>query len=257
MEDGAQHDEVWQLANCGTNGAHKGSIHRDMLAHFCKDLAVSPSMNVDVPCIDPKTNKETIESASIFLPHLQFWSLGLHFPESFHDLFSFAKDIPSFWDHVEAVGDPALENHPLEKGALKKDWKDETIPIILHGDGVEYQNRDSILTWSWAPLLNQKSSLKSHQLVACFPKSCSTTSTFDPIWECLLWSFTALAKGFHPKKNFLGSFWKKVSWQGTHCIVKALGQLYGLYWETMSFSLGKPLSMLELWLSELSRSWRR
>ena len=96
MEDGAQHDEVWQLANCGTNGAHKGSIHRDMLAHFCKDLAVSPSMNVDVPCIDPKTNKETIESASIFLPHLQFWSLGLHFPESFHDLFSFAKDIPSF-----------------------------------------------------------------------------------------------------------------------------------------------------------------
>ena len=205
MEDGAQHDELWQLANCGTYGVHKGNIHRDMMAHFCKDLPVSPSMNVDVPCIDPKTNKESIEGASIFLPHLQFWSLGLHFPESFHDLFSLAKgDIPSFWDHVEAVGDPALENHPL-----KKDWKEKTIPIILHGDGVEFQNRDSILTWSWAPLLNQKSSLKSHQLVACFPKSCSTTSTFDPIWEWLLWSFNALAKGFHPKEDSFGKPLKK------------------------------------------------
>jgi len=27
-EDGAQHDELWQLANCGTNGVRKGNIHR-------------------------------------------------------------------------------------------------------------------------------------------------------------------------------------------------------------------------------------
>ena len=67
-------------------------------------------MNVDVPCVDPKTAKETIEGASIFLPHLQFWSLGLHFPESFHDLFSLAKGLPPFWDHVEAA--PVLKTTP-------------------------------------------------------------------------------------------------------------------------------------------------
>ena len=205
MQDGAQHDELYALASTGNHGMYKGNIHRDLMAHFCKDLIMTPSMTVDVPCIDPKTNKETIEAANIFLPHLQFWSLGLHFPENFHDLFSLAKGIPSFWDQVEAVKDPVLENHPLKKGALKKDWKDKTIPIILHGDGVEYQNRDSIMVWSWAPLLNQKSSLQSHHLLASFPKSCSTTSTFTPIWEWLLWSFTALAKGFHPKEDLLES----------------------------------------------------
>ena len=191
------------------------------MAYFCKDLIVAPSMTVDVPCIDPKANKDTIEGAGIFLPHLQFWSLGLHFPENFNDLFSLAKGLPSFWDQVEAVRDPVLENHPLKKGALKKDWKAKTIPIILHGDGVEYQNRDSII-------LNEKNSLQSHQLLASFPKSCSTTSTFTPVWEWLLWSFTALAKGFHPKEDPVGKPLKKKvswqSWQGIHCIVKGIEQ---------------------------------
>ena len=210
MQDGAQHDELYALASTGNHGMYKGNIHRDLMAYFCKDLIVAPSMTVDVPCIDPKTNKDTIEGASIFLPHLQFWSLGLHFPENFNGLFSLAKGLlPSFWDQVEAVKDPVLESHPLKKGALKKDWKAKTMPIILHGDGVEYQNRDSIMVWSWAPLLNQKNSLQSHQLLASFPKSCSTTSTFTPIWEWLLWSFTALAKGFHPKEDPFGKPLKK------------------------------------------------
>ena len=102
------------------------------------------------------------------------------------------------------MGDPALENHPLRKGALRNDWKGKTIPIILHGDGVEYQNKDAITVWSCAPLPNQYSSLQSNQLLASFPKSCPTTSTFAPIWEWLLWSFTA-----HAKENPFGKPSKK------------------------------------------------
>ena len=209
MQDGAQHDELWALAPTGSHRTHKGNIHRDLMAYFCKDLTVAPSATVDVQCIDPKTNEDSIESASIFAPNLQFWSLDLHFPQSFNDRFSLAKSLPPFWHQVEAVGGPVLENHPLKKGALKKDWKGKTIPIILHGDGVEYQNRDSIMAWSWAPLLNQTNSLQSHQLLASFPKSCYTTSTFTSIWEWLLWSFTALAKGFHPKEDPFGKPFKK------------------------------------------------
>ena len=65
------------------------------------------------------------------------------------------------------------------------------------------------MVWSWAPLLNQKSRLQSHQLLASFPKGCPTTSTFSPIWEWLLWSFTAHAKGFHPKEDPFGKPSKK------------------------------------------------
>ena len=90
MQDGAQHDELYALASTGNHGMYKGNIHRNLMAYFCKDLIVAPSMTVDVTCIDPKTNKDTIEGAIIFLPHLQFWSLGLHVPENFNDLFSLA-----------------------------------------------------------------------------------------------------------------------------------------------------------------------
>ena len=126
--------------------------------------------------------------------------------------------------------DPVLENHPLKKGALKKDWKGKTIPIILHGDGVEYQNRDSIMVWSWAPLI-KKVGIHSHQLLAPFPKSCSTTSTFSPLWEWLLWSFTALAKGIHPKEDPFGKSLKKgimaeLAGQALHC--QGIEQQYGL-----------------------------
>ena len=93
MQDGAQNDELWALASTGNHGMHKGNLHRDLMAYSCKD-----SVTVHVQCIDPKTNKGSTESASIFLPHLQFWSLGLHFPQSFNDFFSLAKDF-----HVSGV----------------------------------------------------------------------------------------------------------------------------------------------------------
>ena len=97
MQDGAQNDELWALASTGNHGMHKGNLHCDLMAYSCKDLTVAPSVTVHVQCIDPKTNKDSTECASIFLPHLQFWSLGLHFPQSFNDCFSLAKGLPSFW----------------------------------------------------------------------------------------------------------------------------------------------------------------
>ena len=66
MQDGAQHDELWALASTGNHGMHKGNIHRDLMAYFCKDRTVAPSVTVDVQCKAPKTNKDSIESASIF-----------------------------------------------------------------------------------------------------------------------------------------------------------------------------------------------
>ena len=77
--------------------------------------------------------------------------------------------------------DPVLENHPLKKGALKKDWKGKTIPIILHGDGVN--TKTGIPLWFGAghPYLIKKVGIQSHQLLASFPKSCSTTSTFPSL----------------------------------------------------------------------------
>ena len=115
-------------------------------------------------------------------------------------------------EKVEDLQDPKLSDHPLKKGFSsfeKSSWREKTIPIIIHGDGVEYHNRDSLMVWSWAPLLNQLPSLESHSLLCVWPKSCQVPETFQPIWTWLKWSFEALAKGYHPTVDPWGEPLKK------------------------------------------------
>ena len=112
----------------------------------------------------------------------------------FQRLFSFEKGcLENFWKKVEDLEDPKLSDSPLTKGSCpltkgsfeKRSWKEKTILIIIHGDGVEYHNRDSL------------------------PKSCQVPETFQPIWVWLKWSFEALAKGYHPTADPCGEPLKK------------------------------------------------
>eukprot|EP00435_Cladocopium_sp_Y103_P036720 s1262_g9.t1 len=84
---------------------------------------------------------------------------------------------------------------------LEKDWKVKNVPLFLHGDGVEFQNRDSLMCFSFGSLLSNMSSLESHWLCAAFPKSCTSGDTWPPIWKYLKWSFEALGKGYHPVED--------------------------------------------------------
>jgi len=127
-------------------------------------------------------------------------------------------------EKVEDLEDPKLSDSPLTKGSCpltkgscpltkgsfeKRSWKEKTIAIIIHGDGVEYHNRDSLMVWSWALLLNQLPSLESHSLLCMWPKSCQVQETFQPIWVWLKWSFEALANGYHPTADPWGEPLKK------------------------------------------------
>ena len=112
----------------------------------------------------------------------------------FQHLFSFEKGcLENFWKKVEDLEGPKLSDSPLTKGSCpltkgsfeKRSWKEKTILIIIHGDGVEYHNRDSL------------------------PKSCQVPETFQPIWVWLKWSFEALAKGYHPTADPCGEPLKK------------------------------------------------
>ena len=69
MQDGAQHDELYALASTGNHG-------------MCKATKKGR-----------KPTKILLRAQAFFLPHLQFWSLELHFPENFNDLFSLAKGL--------------------------------------------------------------------------------------------------------------------------------------------------------------------
>jgi hypothetical protein len=78
-------------------------------------------------------------------------------------------------------------------------WRTKTVPLFVHGDGVEFQSRDSLMVWSFGSMLSLFGSLDKHFLVAVFPKSCTSKTTWDNLWKWIAWSFKALLQGTHPE----------------------------------------------------------
>ena len=193
MQDGASHVELIKLAEAGAWGAHHGSAHRDIMSKFCSDVKLPEPFTLKVPCVCPKTSLEKEDHAACFLPHLMFSHLGEHYPTFFHEAFSLGKDkLANFWNGVAKTGDDRLPK------CLEKHWKQKTIPLFLHGDGVEFQTRDSLLVFSWGNFLGNSNAMKQHWLLASYPKTSTSKGTWPAIWKWLKWSFCALGKGMHP-----------------------------------------------------------
>ena len=218
IKDGAQGDELGKIAKCGNFGLQPGNVHKQLMHTFCKKVELASSHEVLVSCKDAKSGKTTEEKAAIFLPHMIFHHLSVSYPKFFTQWCRIGtglgglekgKEISNFWEKVESTKDDRLVGHTLKKG--NPDWKQNTWPLWLHGDGVEFQPRDSLMVWSFGSVLAEMQSLKNHMLLATFPKSCTEEGTWDVIWTWLQWSFKALAKGQHPNVDPWGKALKKAS----------------------------------------------
>ena len=205
--DGCSHPEVATLGAAGNFGEQPGNCHRALVRSFCNQLSVPEPGLVTCKCFDPKTSKIIGEDVAIFYPHLMFSALAESYPEVFQRLFKL-HELPEFWEQTLARDDDRLVNHPA---TLEKGWEQVTIPLFTHGDGVEYESRDSLMVWSFGPLLSQEQSLDSHLLMAAWPKSCTCKDTWPQLWKELAWSFKALAKGQHPTHDADGNPLKKGS----------------------------------------------
>ena len=199
--DGASHPELAALANCGGFGDDPGkNAHRGVMRLFCKDIDLPEPVDVQTRAVDPKSSLEEDVFASVFLPHIMFASLA-GYAVQFAKLFS-TQHLHAFWDACEKTGHDRLRGHPMKK---KRDWKQKTISIFLHADGVEYHERDSMMVWSWGSVFSLLSSLDCHILMSLFPKSCTAATTWEPIMKLLCWSLKALSEGMHPKVDQDGS----------------------------------------------------
>ena len=177
LQDHADHPDLVAIASRGNWGAHPGNIHRELMGQFCSNVKLAEPYEVEVPCVHPKTSKEALEKASIFLPHLMFSEIGRNYPKIFCQLFSFGKGkLVEFWKGVAATGDEKPRGHPITK---EKDWEELCIPLFAHGDGVEYANTNNLMAFSWGSLLTSLGTLLSHWLLASFPKSCGTKETWQ------------------------------------------------------------------------------
>ena len=94
---------------------------------------------------------------------------------------------------------------------IVKNWKNFTIPIFVHGDGVQYSQGNSLMVWSWGALMASFSSLQSKYLICCWPKNATSDKTWPDLLKEITWSFASLAKGYHPTHDSSGSPLKKGS----------------------------------------------
>jgi hypothetical protein len=199
--EGANSQEVLKIARCGNFQQSPGNSHRDMMQLFLKGLQLCDPWPVKVEVKDPKSQKHTTTEASVMLPHLLFSSLYEHYRDQFEELFA-VKECASFWHNLEKKEDPRLVPPiTLDKRVVSPST---TIPIFVHGDGVEFVRDSSLMTFSWGSMLSQQSSLATHLLLTAWPKSCQTPDTWKPLDKIISWSFSALAKGFHPTEDWDG-----------------------------------------------------
>ena len=198
--DGCTHPEIALLASAGNYGEQPGNCHRALLRSFCQKVSVAEPFLHACKSFDPKTSKDCIEEIAVFMPHLHFSTLAVAYPEAFEKIFQVSQ-LSDFWEEALARHDDRLVDHPA---TLDKGWEHCTIPLFLHGDGVEYESRDSLMVWSFGGFLSQENSLDSHLLLAAHPKTCTTKETWPQIWKVLAWSFKALAKGQRPKEDWEG-----------------------------------------------------
>lgn len=113
-----------------------------------------------------------------------------------------ASELETFWNGVEASGDPRLIGHPM---TLVPNWKRLFHPLFIHGDGGEFTERDSIMIYCWGSLLTEGSSDDCSLMLATFPKSCTIKAgskddpdTWRDILKWIAWSFNALFHNKHP-----------------------------------------------------------
>ena len=248
IQDGAQHRDLASIAQTGNWGAKPGNVHKQIVGHFCSNVLIAEPHDVQVPCTHPKTSKDALEGI-FFLPHMMFSKLGHNYPTFFLSAVQlWTRQAERVLEGIAKTGDDKLIGHPM---TLEKGWEDLNIPLFVHGDGVEYANIDNLMVFSWGSLLSSLTTLLSHWLLACCPKSCGKKETWEVIWKHLQWSFQALASGRRPTTCPNGKPLEKGS-----AFYPYRGQLLhpkgfkGVLWsvigdhEFFSNTLGQPLAML-------------
>ena len=195
--DGCQHPEICTLAKAGCHGLYEGNIHRDILTNCVKDVFVPDLMEVTVRCLNTKTLKKGEDTAAVFLPHMMFSQLATL--NNFNQLFPL-EDLERFWTLAEQTADERLQGHPMKA----QNWKKFTVPLFLHGDGVQYASTNLLMVYSWGSLMTCFSSLQSKFLISCGPKTATCKETWDDIMKEVKWSFRALLAGTHPTHDSAG-----------------------------------------------------
>ena len=193
----------------GSWGVNPNHAQAQIMNRFFNDLWVPPAMTIPIPYLDPKSDK-TIAiwgETAIYLPSIWLRSI-FEKPEleaQLETCFGIHK-LKEFWDQIDLKKDPKVT------AALTKTrgWKNKTIPLLLHGDGAAYQDRDSLMTASCSGLLKEGTVDECNLFLAAYPKTCTSkgeNGTWHAISAWIAWDLNALLENKYQMTDPKGNPW--------------------------------------------------
>ena len=211
VKSGAATGDIQVLASLGNFGRNENHVAGQITSRFCKN----DSLDLPVPyCFEAPVLKKGTDSwylanqtLAVFLPHEWFCWV------EHHDNVSGFSGLQSFWDEHDAAN-PKLCKNPM-KGS-----RHLYLPLVIHGDGGQFQKWDSTTIISMRSLLSADNVASSQMLLAAIPKGCQHKSenpdedTMTVVWKVLAWSFQHLYYGKFPEFDHLGKPWPAKNKEG-------------------------------------------
>jgi len=139
------HEELLSCSAFGTFGEHPGNINRDLQRYPDRmNLSFLPApSSVQTVLTDPKSGFNEKGELFILEPHQLVHCLHKR-TDQFRAFFR-TDLVESFWSKVKK-DDPKYQLLLKESGMTPGDLK-TVVPLFLRGDGVEFQNNHSLLTF--------------------------------------------------------------------------------------------------------------
>ena len=133
-----------------------------------------------------------------------------------------AERILDFWSS-QTDDNIKFDAHPILEVA---DYENKCVPYFLHGDGGEYQKRDSITIASMLGVRPTGSTKDTVLFLWGWPYAVASKDTVNidrdskqKLWKIIAWSCNALWEGVHPYRD-----WDNKDWPAGHPRRKLAGQ---------------------------------
>eukprot|EP00969_Alexandrium_andersonii_P051184 2248423-Alexandrium_andersonii.AAC.1 len=99
-----------------------------------------------IPTVNPaKSSGEVVwADVPVMLPHKLLAAIEKNFPMEFDRMLGH-RPLSDFWSQID-LDSPALRGHPMLEQEL---WPQRAIPLVLHGDGVRWIKKTSLMVVSF------------------------------------------------------------------------------------------------------------
>jgi len=197
---GCKTPDVQRLSALGAHGHLPGNIHKALVRQFSKGLLTPEPYIVNVPLKVRRRTRVSVvtQPLHILLPHEWIGALA-------------EADISADVLGLQRVQGFCNSHDGRDPKFYLNDLGNDKVPLLVHGDGGQFQKRDSILVLSMRSILATENVKTSQLLLAAVPNKCRTKGvlgdTWEQVWTVVAWSFTALFEGKHPRTDHLGNPW--------------------------------------------------